>query len=367
MATRILRLDREGPPSTKPKGFTLLELLAVIAIIALLIAVLLPSLRNAREQTRRVKCVANLRGIATASLTYANTDSQEHAVPVHPLTGVIPSDSGAYDWGSKAGRGEPTVAEDSLSSIWGTQSGRGPGTRPLNAVLYKSAPTDYRDDPGTHQANWIGDYGLDFGIFRCPSDRGYTGHHFRPFAQSRLTSYDHYGNSYYANTFGGALVNAVPIPPRSWYISIAPFFRPLTMVPNAANTLYYWENCGRYAWHLPPGASIDTTPCYGHRNHGQRTRPVLGWHSRSSKFSATFVDGHAGVINMEGFRYPPPRQSRYPFVNGFAGPQEGFWAEENWRCAIIRGDDWQLDTVPASAMFTSIPADLHTAFDMTIE
>jgi prepilin-type N-terminal cleavage/methylation domain-containing protein/prepilin-type processing-associated H-X9-DG protein len=46
------------------KGFTLIELLVVIAIIMLLAALLLPSLRSARESGRRATCMSNLRQLS---------------------------------------------------------------------------------------------------------------------------------------------------------------------------------------------------------------------------------------------------------------------------------------------------------------
>ena len=55
-----------------PKAFTLVELLVVIGIIALLIAILLPTLARARQSSKTLVCLSQIRQMQMAQTLYAN-------------------------------------------------------------------------------------------------------------------------------------------------------------------------------------------------------------------------------------------------------------------------------------------------------
>ncbi len=59
------------------KAFTLIELLVVIAVIAVLMAILMPSLRLARDQAKRIHCVSNVKTLSLAWYMYKDENDDK--------------------------------------------------------------------------------------------------------------------------------------------------------------------------------------------------------------------------------------------------------------------------------------------------
>jgi prepilin-type N-terminal cleavage/methylation domain-containing protein len=68
---------------TVPAAFTIIELLVVVSIISLLLAVLVPALRKAKEQTRATICMSNLKQWSLSYQIYATENNSKYP-PAEP-------------------------------------------------------------------------------------------------------------------------------------------------------------------------------------------------------------------------------------------------------------------------------------------
>jgi prepilin-type N-terminal cleavage/methylation domain-containing protein len=102
--------------------FTLIELLVVIAIIAILAALLLPSLRSAKERAQQISCASSLRQIGQAQGMYASDYNGFYANGRHYYWSHKLADNNAYLPGDTnpeplgVGSGPVTFKEN--DSIW---------------------------------------------------------------------------------------------------------------------------------------------------------------------------------------------------------------------------------------------------------
>jgi prepilin-type processing-associated H-X9-DG protein len=109
------------------------------------------------------------------------------------------------------------------------------------------------------------------------------------------------------------------------------------------------ENCGRFAWRVDYGGPDDGGCNSISWGLGADEDAVMkGWHGLPFRFNVAFSDGHAAGVFMQGHEQPEPRLGRYPDFGG------NYTSHDTWRCVIIRGPDWQVDTLPAPPVETNI-------------
>jgi prepilin-type N-terminal cleavage/methylation domain-containing protein len=105
------------------KAFTLIELLVVIAIIGILASMLLPTLAKAKKKANRLKCMANIKQVNTALISFAGDHG---SMPWH----LTPEDATLhYD----------SVIREALPTAGGHEHKGKYGQLDVNGVIYPQA------------------------------------------------------------------------------------------------------------------------------------------------------------------------------------------------------------------------------------
>ena len=250
-------------------GFTLIELLVVIAVLSLLMAVLVPSLRAARQLTQRLTCGAKLQQVTMAWHMYFGDYDGRFYKDINAnlkYGGWI----GDYEW-------------------W---------PRPLNPYLNVPLKSDH---PELAQ------------VFQCPSDRGGA-----PGRFMRSKVYTLMGNSYSTNVFligqnanghfsekTKALDDELDRRNRSLNLSKVSAPARLLLVGD-----YGWFN----QW-KPEPPDLDA-------------QELSEWHGRDRTHNLAFLDGHITFLEIRRGYYITDEYTVVPFKNLYKLAQASQRGEE---------------------------------------
>jgi len=245
------------------QAFTLIELLVVVAIIALLISILLPKLARAKEQSRTVKCLSNLKQIGIAMQSYFLETNDWFPFAKSNSLGL----HGFY-YGGHPGRRLP----NDPTNWWGyvnVDVRDTPRGRPFNRYIYPNLP-NWDVPPG----NPLYESVRNMPVYLCPSDTGGVWNNApndEPFSRSL---YWEAGSSYDEN-YHFVLQWAMPKSPGRWLQQANAFVR-VKLLYDASRLIILYEDPFDVAQWM--------------------RIPRRGWHRLWNRHSFLFLDGHANNV-----------------------------------------------------------------------
>jgi len=253
-------------------AFTLLELLVVIAITALLLAVLLPALSGAREQSHVAVCLSRCRSLGTAMQSYYGAAGNLPWFYIHETDGEqlrpYPGASGfsSFSWGGMLPPSSPGTVDAQVTPA---------ELRPLNRWV---AP----------QARWTD--AID--AYICPSDSsaanpGIESGGASAGTDTTVSNWRVFGTSYSINWHWvrRRIVDADRGAPQ--YLLHLLYSAGPTMLRDADPSRFVWGS-ENHLDQLMVAAKDD----------GAGVR-AAGWHGKWSRHSAMYLDGHATNGEMD--------------------------------------------------------------------
>lgn len=236
-----------------PSGFTLIELLVVITIVGVLMSLLMPAVGKARESGRRMACTNNLRQIGIAFNMWLDDIGGRF-----PTRDEGPPWLGTHSYGGKTGAGYTLPADQ----------------RYLNR---------YVDN--------------DYGIFRCPSDKGII-------TENVKSDYEQWGTTYALNCWfmiGGSGINTATLEGTS-----------LSDVRDSSKTILIAD----HPYHALGWGNTESTFA---------TNAEGSWHGTGDNAqwcNVIFVDGH---VKLCKFTWNDAYNSDYGSYPDLESPDWRFW------------------------------------------
>jgi prepilin-type N-terminal cleavage/methylation domain-containing protein/prepilin-type processing-associated H-X9-DG protein len=267
----------------KGAAFTLIELLVVIAIIAILAALLLPSLRNAKDKSMGIECLNNKRQMILGWRMYAQ-DNKEFI--------VLASPSGSTN-------------------------------DPLNKYAWCQQDEDFTDNPKNYDPSvdiTVGPlypYINSYMVYRCPSDTSVINHGGQLLPRVRTVSMN-----FFLGGFGG---QGLGVSGYSWG-SLYPIYMKTTDLiagrsPGPSDTWVFVDerqDCINWPNYTTDMAGND--PSDPSLYAFSVDMPGM-YHNRSASFA--FADGHVSMQHWLDLRTTPPYttpNATPDFVGGPASP-----------------------------------------------